>query len=90
MKKKLSLPARDEAINSLVDAGIQFETKEAGVAGSCLSIGVPVVVHFWPSSQRWNVLKSPHNGKGIEPLVTWLKQNHPHLIKEKRNAPGTQ
>lgn len=83
MKKKLSLPARDEAINSLEAAGIQFEMTEAGVAGSRLDIGSPARVHFWPSSQRWKVLKSPHNGKGVEPLVDWLKQNHPQLLKGK-------
>lgn len=70
---KKTPPTHDAAVEQLRAAGIFFEEKSGGVAGTFITIGNPVV-RFWPSTQRWTIAGSPLNGRGVESLIRWAKR----------------
>jgi hypothetical protein len=77
----MTLPTRDANLQALIDLGIPHTVKNAG---SHVTIGdVETVVNFWPSTSRWAVARSPHNGKGVQSLVDWLHIHHPSMLKGK-------
>ena len=65
---------REESAKILTDAGVQFLSRNGGAHLIVEHEGK--IVHFWPGTGKWKVLRGPgytQDGRGVFTLLNWLK-----------------
>lgn len=69
---------RESGPQILQQHGIEFVVKNGGAH---IMIGDPVILHYWPGTQRWIHSRIKRiNGRGTQKLIDWIKKHHPLLI----------
>jgi hypothetical protein len=75
LSKQKRASNREESARILREAGLTFTTKNEGA--HLVVVRLAVVVDFWPGTGLWISRNPAKRGRGVQPLINFLKGTKP-------------